>query len=266
MTDLSQTISPKSDQLNADDLITGPRTITITKVVGVEDHDQPIHIFFDGDNGKPYKPGLSMRRVLVQVWGAEGDDYVGKSMTIYSDPEVAYGGIKVGGIRISHMTDIPKNVVMMLTSTRSRRKEYVVKPLATDPAEAILQTAEEAADRGTEAFTEFWNSADGKKNRGALKNHLKALKSRAETADKALESTEDRLQRTKDEEIEPVAAEETPPLYAEEAEVMPGEAAYNEGMKANKAGDPIGECPYTENPDYSNWVGGWEQADQFSQT
>lgn len=67
MTDLSQTIAPKSDQLNADDLIGGPRTIKVTRVSAMKEPDQPIAIYFEGDNGKPYKPGKSMRRVLVHV-------------------------------------------------------------------------------------------------------------------------------------------------------------------------------------------------------
>ena len=63
MTDLGKTIAPKSDQLNADDLISGPRTITITNVASGS-KDQPINISFEGDNGKPYRPGKSMRRGL----------------------------------------------------------------------------------------------------------------------------------------------------------------------------------------------------------
>ena len=193
MTDLSKTIAPKSDQLNADDLITGPRTITVTKVVGNESNDQPISIFFDGDDGKPYKPGLSMRRALVKVWGEEGDNYVGRSMTLYCDPEVKFGGVKLGGIRISHMSDIENSVSMMLTTTRSKRKEFTVKPLASTPGGALIQAAEDAADKGTEAFKDFWNSDDGKKGRAKLKPHMDKLKARAEAADRALKTTQQRL-------------------------------------------------------------------------
>ena len=62
MNDLSQTIAPRSDQLNADDLIGGPRTIKVRQVSISKGADQPASIFFEGDDGKPYKPGLSMRR------------------------------------------------------------------------------------------------------------------------------------------------------------------------------------------------------------
>ncbi len=53
---LMNAIKPKSDQLNADDLLTGPRTITITEVVNRETPDQPVWIRYEGDGGKPYKP------------------------------------------------------------------------------------------------------------------------------------------------------------------------------------------------------------------
>ena len=63
MTDVGMTIAPKSDQLNADDLINGPMTITITAVKARPgSSEQPIQISFDGDGGKPYLPCKSMRR------------------------------------------------------------------------------------------------------------------------------------------------------------------------------------------------------------
>lgn len=130
MTDLSLTITPKSDQLNADDLIAGPMTIRITKVTACPGSaEQPIAIYFDGDNGKPYKPCKSMRRVLVQVWGKDGMSYVGRRMTLYRDQNVMFGGVAVGGIRISHMSDIDSAVTLALTATRASRKPYTVQVL-----------------------------------------------------------------------------------------------------------------------------------------
>lgn len=135
MMDMSSTIAPKSDQLNSDDLIAGPRTITITKVSAIpSSSEQPIAVNFDGDDGKPYKPCKSMRRVMVQVWGRDGAAYVGRSMTIYRDPAVTWGGMAVGGIRISHMSDINDPVTMALTASKQSRKPYTVKPLIAAPA------------------------------------------------------------------------------------------------------------------------------------
>jgi len=145
MTDLSQTIAPKSDQLNADDLIAGPRTITITKVSKSDTAEQPIKIHFDGDNGKPYLPCKSMRRVLVQVWGKDGATYAGRSMTLYRDESVKFGGAEVGGIRISHMSHIDKPVTMALTVTKANRKPFVVRPLAEQQA---AQTTQQTGAKG----------------------------------------------------------------------------------------------------------------------
>lgn len=137
MTDLSNTIAPKSDQLNADDLIVGPITVRITKVsANPGSAEQPISVFFEGDNGKPYKPCKSMRRVLVQVWGKNGAEYIGKSMTLFRDPSVQFGGVAVGGIRISHMSGIDKPAALVLTANRASRKPYTVEPLTTPPRTA----------------------------------------------------------------------------------------------------------------------------------
>lgn len=146
--DISDTIAPKSNQLNADDLIAGPRTITIRSVKWGDTAEQPVALHFEGDNNKPYMPCKSMRRVLVFVWGADASKYAGRSMTIYRDPGVMFGGQAVGGIRISHMTDITKDVTMALTATRANRKPFTVKPLKLTTArqqsehQAISQTTQ----------------------------------------------------------------------------------------------------------------------------
>jgi hypothetical protein len=132
MTDLSATIAPKSDQLNADDLIAGPITIVITGVTKCKEAEQPIAVSYDGDRGKPYKPGKSMRRVLVKVWGADGTSYVGKSLTLYRDDKVQFGGLDVGGIRISHMSHIDNPITMALTASKAQRKPFTVLPLVIE--------------------------------------------------------------------------------------------------------------------------------------
>lgn len=130
MSDMKQVIVPKSDQLNADDLLAGPMTVKITAVTVRGGQEQPVSISFEGDNGKPYKACKSMCRVLVHAWGADSSKYVGRSMTLYCDPKVKWGGMEVGGIRISHMSHIDSPITMALTVTRGSKKPYVVQPLA----------------------------------------------------------------------------------------------------------------------------------------
>ncbi len=129
MSDMGQTIIARSDQLNADDLLSGPMTIKITAVTVKGGQEQPVSISYEGDNGKPYKPCKSMCRVLVSAWGADSAVYVGRSMTLYCDPRVKWGGMEVGGIRISHMTNIADTMTMALTVTRANKKPFIVQPL-----------------------------------------------------------------------------------------------------------------------------------------
>lgn len=168
---LNATIIPKSTQINADDLIGGPRTIKITAVQPFS-AEQPVAINFDGDNGRPYLPSKSMRRVFVQLWGSEGAAYVGRRVTIYRDPTVKFGGDDVGGIKISHASDIPQTVSLMLTATRGKRKPHVVEPLAPEApardwkaevaaAEAASGLKDWAGKLTVEEKKEWWNTLSG---------------------------------------------------------------------------------------------------------
>lgn len=130
--DIDMSIAPKSDQLNYDDFLTGDKTIIITNVTEKKNDQQPVSVHYQGDNGKPYKPCKSMRRVMVIVWGGEAKKYVGKSMTLYGDPEVTFGNQKVGGIRISYMSHIDKEYIVSLTTSKLKRSPHTVKPLKDD--------------------------------------------------------------------------------------------------------------------------------------
>jgi hypothetical protein len=144
MNDMTKVIEPRSDQLNADDMIAGPITITITRVDIRSGTEQPVSVFFDGDNGKPYKPCKSMCRALVLCWGADANRYVGRSMTLYRDADVKWAGMAVGGIRISHMSHIDGERVMMLTATKGSRKPHRVLPLEFESDPEALGMAMEA--------------------------------------------------------------------------------------------------------------------------
>ena len=137
--DMTKTIEPKSDQLNADDLLDTTKDITVTDIKLHSSPDQPVSIHYLGDDGRPYKPCKSMRRVLVAAWGKDGGKWIGRSMRLYADPEVTFGKQKVGGIRISHLTDIDGPKSYMLTVTRARRAEYRVEPMDTPKRAELSQ-------------------------------------------------------------------------------------------------------------------------------
>lgn len=123
---------PKSDQLNADDLINTTKTIKIA-AVKAGNAEQKIVVHYDGDNGKPWKPCKSMIRVMRTLWGDTAATWCGHSVTLYNDPEVQYGGVKVGGIRVSHATGIEQAIMIALTAKKGQRKPYQVKPLIIAP-------------------------------------------------------------------------------------------------------------------------------------
>lgn len=135
MNDMAPFIAPKSDQLNADDLIAGDRIITITGVRLDSSAEQPCEISFDGDDGKPWRPCKTMGRVLVKAWGPDSQKYVGKSVHLYRDPDVTWAGMKVGGIRIRALSHIDAPFDMALTATRGKKSMARFLLLKNAPAQ-----------------------------------------------------------------------------------------------------------------------------------
>lgn len=132
--DVTKAIEPKSDQLNADDLMTGPRTIKIREVKVAPGQEQPVWVYFEGDNNKPWKSCKTATRTLAAIWGADASKWIGLSCTLYCDPEVTWGGAKVGGIRVSHMEGLTSARTLMLTKTRGKKGATVIKPLEVGTA------------------------------------------------------------------------------------------------------------------------------------
>jgi hypothetical protein len=129
--DIGTTTAPKSDQQNFDDYMGGPKTVTITEVV-VRDvaGEQPVAIHLAEFPGRPYKPSKTMRRVLDAAWhGVDTDDYAGRRMTLYGDPEVKFGGQKVGGIKIRALSHIGQRLTFNLTETKGKKAPHTVEPL-----------------------------------------------------------------------------------------------------------------------------------------
>jgi hypothetical protein len=129
---LRDTIIPKSDQLNYDDVMTGTLTVRVTGMASGSAEQPVIVKVADATTGaalRDFKPCKSMRRVLIAAWGDKGRDWMGKRMTLYGEPEVKFGGVSVGGIRISHVSGIDAALTVKLTTTRSKRTDFTVKPL-----------------------------------------------------------------------------------------------------------------------------------------
>lgn len=190
MTNLSSTIIAKSDQLNSDDLIGRSQTIKIVRV-SLLAGEQPISIDYEGGEGKPWKPCKSMRRVLVQIWGSDGNAYIGRSLTLYRDEKVTFGGAAVGGIRISHMSDIAEQITMSLTAAKAVKRPFIVRPLVISGAisaediDALQKIGHNEAAKGTAALKAWWGGLGGTKHKSLGEAFLEALKAKAATFDSA---------------------------------------------------------------------------------
>lgn len=198
--DLRPTIIPKSDQLNAEQLLGGPITITVSDVRVTDSGEQPVVVHYVGEDGRPFKPCKTMRKVLIHAWGTDGRKWVGRSMTIYNDPSVKFGGDDVGGIRISHMTDIERDVKVSLTSTRGKKAKYEIKrlvfgssPKKSSPKPAVTidqvisglnaaNTAEELLAAAEQA--KHLNGDDKAKAGAAYTARLHELKAAAQNVDR----------------------------------------------------------------------------------
>lgn len=158
VSNLRDTIVPKSNQLNSEQLLYGPLTITVTSVARGSD-DQPITVHYRGENGRPYLPCKSMRKVLIFAWGEDGNQWVGRSMTLFNDLAVKWAGVAVGGIRISHMTHIEREISLQLTATRGKKEPFIIKmltPPADDRVEKFRAALTKKAGEGLAAIVDAW--------------------------------------------------------------------------------------------------------------
>lgn len=146
--DMTESIAPKSDQLDAVDLVSGPRTFTIEKVTR-GNAEQPFN-FHLAEFPRVWRPGKSMRRVIVAAWGEKTSKYAGQRITLYCDPSVQFGGEQVGGTRIAAMTGLDKPLKVPLLVKKGRSAIFTVQPLKDAPQPA-QQPAQPARDWSAEA-------------------------------------------------------------------------------------------------------------------
>lgn len=176
--DMTESLAPKSDQLDAVDLVAGPRTFTIENVTK-HNNEQPFNFHLAGFP-RVWRPGLSMRRVIAKAWGSKASAYIGQSVTLFCDPTVQFGNEAVGGTRISHMTGIDKPLKVPLLIKKGRSAVFTVQPLAAPaPARDFLAEAELAGgDEGS--LRALWVAAQ---QAGAPQETLKAIYALATPAD-----------------------------------------------------------------------------------
>ena len=157
ISNLRDTIVPKSDQLNAEQLLSAPMTILVTDIKRGSGVDQPVIVSYLNDEGRPYKPCKTCRKILIFAWSDDGSEWIGKRMTLYCDPDIKFGGVKVGGIRISHLSNIERDMAVSLNVTKGKKGEFIIKKLADirsiSEMKALLS---EAAKGGVRDLQAMW--------------------------------------------------------------------------------------------------------------
>lgn len=166
----------KSDQLDNVDLLAGPRDFTIAGV-SKGASDQPLNIALV-EYDRPWRPGLTMRRLLAHMWGKDASAYVGRRVRLYRDPNVTFGKDKTGGTRISHASHIDKTVSVSLPVTKGKFGLFVVEPLpdaapSTVAPEPPAETVAECTD--LDALKRMWQ-ASGPERRAQIEARVAELK------------------------------------------------------------------------------------------
>lgn len=194
--DISETLSPNSDQLDAIDLVGGPRTFTIAGVTK-GNAEQPVQIKL-AEFPRVWRPSKSMRRVLAACWGTDARVWDGRRVTLYCDPDVMFGKEKVGGTRISHLSHIDKPKSIPLLVSRGKSAMFRVQPLPDEPAGPTEADVTACDDR--DQLRQWWNAHPNL--RPAIEARVNALK----TAAPAVE--EDATEGTLDADAEWLAGEQ----------------------------------------------------------
>lgn len=121
-------IKKNTDQLNFEDFLGGV-TMNVT-IAAVEEgrKEAQYDIAIVGDD-RYWRPPATVLKQLKLAYGEEGADWVGKHATLYGDPDVKMKGVKVGGIRVSHISHISKPLTTSLTITRGQSAVFTVQPM-----------------------------------------------------------------------------------------------------------------------------------------
>lgn len=165
--DIANSLAPRSDQINADDLVAGPMTVTIREVVGGK-AEQP-YDFLLMETDRAYRPAVTMRRLIAAAWQTtDASKYVGRRLTLFRDPTVRFGKDAVGGVRISHMSHLSERFEVKLQTTRGKRESFVVDPLPDAPTPPT-------EDPRITALKAEWKTADPER-RAEIEQEVAAIK------------------------------------------------------------------------------------------
>lgn len=175
--DITDTLAPKSDQINADDMAGRSAVVTVAGVEKVAG-EQPLAVHLHEFPGRPWKPGKTVRRILAAAWGTDAAQWTGRRAELFTDQEVTFGKVKVGGIRVSRLSHLDAPLSLALTATRGKKQTHRIDPLPDSTPSAEVQPdwqAEIQARAGNvDALRALWSDAQARGASQAVLNDIKA--------------------------------------------------------------------------------------------
>lgn len=172
--DISHALAPKSDQLDAVDLLGSPPQVFTITDVSEGSSEQPVNIRL-AEFPRVWRPSKGMLRVLAHCWGRETKRWVGRQVEVYCDPDVMFGPDRVGGIRISRLSHIEKRTAVPMILKRGKGGSWNVDPLpdaASSPPPTDSKAAQIAELRAK------WKDADPERKK-VIEAEVAALQSEA---------------------------------------------------------------------------------------
>lgn len=142
------TAEPRSDQINFEDFISGPRVYTIGGVrVGTAEQKYDIQL---QEEQRVWRPPLTVLRTLIACWGDDATVWQGRQAELYGDPSIRFGKEAVGGIRIKALSHLDEPKTVTVTVARGKRQKITIQPLQVAPPtdwQALLQDAQGDRDK-----------------------------------------------------------------------------------------------------------------------
>ena len=170
--DISHTLKANSDQLDAIELLGGAQDFTI-EAVTENNSEQPINVRL-AEFERPWRPGVTMRRLLSSLWGPETDEWIGHKVRLYRDDAVTFGKTKPGGTRVSHASHIEKKVTLTLPTSKGKFGEFTVEPLIESAPESEPTAKAVAACDDPDELRSMWQ-ASGPERRAQIEARVAEL-------------------------------------------------------------------------------------------
>ena len=142
------TAEPRSDQINYEDFLAGPKVYTIGGVRnGTAEQKYDIQL---QEEQRVWRPPLTVLRTLIACWGDDATVWQGRQAELYGDPSIRFGKDAVGGIRIKALSHLDEPKTVTVTVARGKRQKITIQPLQVAPPtdwQALLHAAQGDRDK-----------------------------------------------------------------------------------------------------------------------